>query len=201
MADTTTLLPTGTAVTEKGYKLIMKLLGKGAELHFTRAAVGTGTREETVPIETLTGLIAFRMDAEIADYGLTGDDQAYVDVQLSSEGTTEGFSVTEVGLFAEDPDEGEILYAYLDLSGDPTYIYAEGDGSIVKYAEFSLFVLVGETQQISAVVTPRSFVTGELLERKVAMLRTEIADKTRVLLGAEDTVLLNNDMLFVTTEE
>ena len=74
---------------------------------------------------------------------------------------TEGFLVTEVGVFAEDPDEGEILYGYMDISTDPTYIYANGSTNRSKFAEFTLYVLVGSVSNVIAAVTPGSIITRD----------------------------------------
>ena len=86
---------------------------------------------------------------------------AYITVQVSSDNVTEGFLVTEVGVFAEDPDEGEILYGYMDISTDPTYIYANGSTNRSKFAEFTLYVLVGSVSNVIAAVTPGSIITRD----------------------------------------
>ncbi len=80
---------TGTYVTRAGYRLLTKLLAAQGELHFTRAAVGTGKIPEGYSAETLTGLTQYKMDAEIASYGVESE-KAYVIAQISSEKVSEG---------------------------------------------------------------------------------------------------------------
>lgn len=184
------ILPVGTVLTTKGQRLIAKLLGAKGALEFTRAAVGSGTLQKGVSAESLIGLLDPKMDANISAYGIE-NDQAYVTAQVSSEGVTEGFLVTEVGIFAKDPDEGEILYAYMDISTDPTYIYAAGTGNIAKLAEFQLYVLIGQLKSVTAVITPGSFVSKSEFDEKTKELG-------RVLIGADNTALKGNDTLFVT---
>lgn len=154
---------TGTYVTAAGYRLLTKLLAAQGELNFTRAAVGTGKIPEGYSAEALTGLTQYKMDAEIASYGVESE-KAYVTCQISSEKVSEGFLVTEVGVFATDPDEGEILYGYMDISGDPTYIYSNGSGSMAKFAEFQMYFLIGALQKVTAIITPGSYVSREALK-------------------------------------
>ena len=170
---------TGTFVTNKGFALITKLVAAQAELEFTRAAVGTGSPPEGYSPEGMIGLNAYKMDAQIADYGVQ-DDTAYITVQVSSDNVTEGFLATEIGIFAEDPDEGEILYGYMNISTDPTYIYANGSSNRSKFAEFTLYLLIGSVSGVIAAVTPGSIITKETF--KAANME---ATDTHGLLGDE----------------
>ena len=160
MANEHAIQATGTFVVSKGFRLLTKLAASQGSLQFTRAAVGTGKPPEGYSPESMIGLNAYKIDAEIADYGVQ-DDMAYITVQVSSDNVTEGFLVTEVGVFAEDPDEGEILYGYMDISTDPTYIYANGSTNRSKFAEFTLYVLIGSVSNVIAAVTPGSIITRD----------------------------------------
>ena len=160
MANEHAIQATGTFVVSKGFRLLTKLAASQGSLQFTRAAVGTGKPPEGYSPESMIGLNTYKIDAEIADYGVQ-DDMAYITVQVSSDNVTEGFLVTEVGVFAEDPDEGEILYGYMDISTDPTYIYANGSTNRSKFAEFTLYVLVGSVSNVIAAVTPGSIITRD----------------------------------------
>lgn len=160
MANEHVIQATGTFVVSKGFRLLTKLAASQGSLQFTRAAVGTGKPPEGYSPESMIGLNTYKIDAEIADYGVQ-DDMAYITVQVSSDNVTEGFLVTEVGVFAEDPDEGEILYGYMDISTDPTYIYANGSTNRSKFAEFTLYVLVGSVSNVIAAVTPGSIITRD----------------------------------------
>lgn len=160
MANENTIQATGTFITRKGLNLITKLVAAKGTLSFSRAAVGTGKPPEGYSPDSMISLSSYKMDAEIADYGIQ-EDKAYVTMQVSSDQVEEGFLLTEVGLYATDPDEGEILYAYMDISTDPTYIYANGSANRTKYAEFTLYVLVGTVEKVTAAVTPGSIITKE----------------------------------------
>ncbi len=121
---------TGTVLTNKGLSLITKLVSAQATLSFSRVAVGTGHTPSGYDPQNMIGLNEYKMDALISSYGVSPDraDVAYLVAQVSSVDVPEGFAITEAGVFATDPDEGEILYAYLDLTEDPQYIYGHRQG-------------------------------------------------------------------------
>ena len=179
MANEHAIQATGTFVVSKGFRLLTKLAASQGSLQFTRAAVGTGKPPEGYSPESMIGLNAYKIDAEIADYGVQ-DDMAYITVQVSSDNVTEGFLVTEVGVFAEDPDEGEILYGYMDISTDPTYIYANGSTNRSKFAEFTLYVLIGSVSNVIAAVTP-----GSIIPRDTFTAANLKAIDTHGILGGE----------------
>lgn len=149
----------GTVITNKGVALIAKLLASGQELIFTRAAVGTGRLPGGFSPQNMTGLVKYKKDGDIAACSSSGDIASVI-FQISSIGVTEGFTVTEVGLFATDPDDGEILYSYMDLSEDPQYIYAEG-GAVSKFAEIELQTVIGQLEKVTAYINPGSLLTND----------------------------------------
>lgn len=149
----------GTVVTRKGLQLITKLVASETALTFTRVAIGTGKVPGGYDPGSMTGLNEYKMDGSIASHSASGDEASVV-MQISSIGVETGFTITEAGLFATDPDEGEILYAYLDMSADPQYMYPENN-AISKFIEMTLVVKIGEVQSVTAVINPGSLVTKE----------------------------------------
>ena len=145
----------GTVLTNKGLALITKLVAASTELQISRVAVGTGRVPSGVDPQIMVDLNEYKMDAQIESYGVSPDqsDVAYIAAQVSSIGVSAGFAVTEAGVFATDPDIGEILYAYLDLTEDPQYIYAETD-AISKFAEITFNVLIGSVAKVTTYVSP-----------------------------------------------
>lgn len=153
---------TGTVITTKGRSLIAKMIATGKAVEFTRAAVGTGNIPEGYDPAGMAGLNRYRMDGKITAMS-SGNETAYITFQIASRDVNAGFVVTEAGLFAADPDEGEILYAYLDMSDDPQYIYKNG-GEVNKVAEITLGVIIGQVERITAVISPDGLVTRKQLD-------------------------------------
>lgn len=163
----------GTIITSKGIALIAKLIASGNSLLLTRMAVGTGQMPEgTVPAE-LEGLINFNMNGNISTMQAEGSIATLV-CQIIPDDDAQGFVMTEAGVYAKDPDEGEVLYAYLDLSDDPQYIYGKKTG-VTKFLELILSIVVGQVNGIDANINLSSIVTKEVMERELAKIEKRYA--------------------------
>jgi hypothetical protein len=165
----------GTIITKKGIKLITKLLASKQQLVFTRAAVGTGSIPPDCDPADMTDLVHYKMDGDIANYSVDGDE-AIILFQISSSNVESGFVITEAGLFADDIDEGEILYAYLDLTEDPQYVYAKED-TVQKFIEIEFKTVVGEMETITVITSPTALITREVLDNELsAIINPEFDD-------------------------
>lgn len=95
------------SITEKGLALQNKLIA-GEALKFTKVNTGASTvLEEELP--TQTEVADFRQDAVIQRIKTSGED-VLMPVLLTNTSLMEGYTLHQVGIYAEDPDEGEILY-------------------------------------------------------------------------------------------
>lgn len=117
----------GSYLTEKGNALIGKLLASEGTLKFTKVTAGDGSIPSGKSPEGMTELGNYVTDGLIASVSSSATGEASVVVQISSIDLAQGFSCTELGLWAEDPDEGDILYAYLYLQQHPEWIRADAD--------------------------------------------------------------------------
>lgn len=163
----------GTIITNKGIALIAKLIASGSPLAFTRMAVGTGQISDGIDPAGLAGLMNYKVNGTIAAVETDGEVASLV-CQISSDENVQGFTITEAGIFATDPDEGEILYAYLNLSDDPQYIYGEEAG-VSKFLEIILSVVVGQVSNIDASISISSLVTREVMERELTKIEKRYA--------------------------
>lgn len=180
----------GTVITKKGLKLITKLLASDGELEFSRVAVGTGSAPPETDTPSLEDLISYKMDGVIAEVKSDPEhQQASVRFQVDSINVEESFVVTEAGVYAQDPDEGEILYAYLDMSEDPQMVY-NSESAISKFLEMTLVVVIGTVEKITAVINPQSLVTKEELQQAKK-------EFTQIIWGSADTEIKDNEVLFV----
>ena len=178
----------GTIITKKGMRLISKLLASEQVLNFTKVEIGSGHAEEDVDLENLTQLVFYERDGYIAKCFTSPDENiASVVCQISSIGTVVGFVATEAGLYAEDPDEGEILYAYLDMWDDPQYIYAESN-AISKFFEITMSVVISKVKSVTAVINMNSMITYEEFDRlsnelykKITDLQKQIGDLSKLI--------------------
>ncbi len=161
----------GTVITKKGLILITKLLASDGEMEFSRVAVGTGSAPPETDTPSLQDLVSYKMDGVIAEVKPDLEhQQASVRFQVNSINVEESFVVTEAGVYAKDPDEGEILYAYLDMSDDPQMVY-DSESAISKFLEMTLVVVVGTVEKITAVINPQSLVSREDFDKEISSLQ------------------------------
>lgn len=143
--------------TKKGAALAVKL-NAGAALTITRAALGSGETEESAAAlseEVMTAAVG----APTAEGGT-----AEVPITLAEAQVDRSFLLTEVGLYAADPDEGEILYQIYRLAR-PCAVTAGGEDTLC----FLPRLTVG-SGGISVVCSP----AGLLRESDLAPIRQRV---------------------------
>lgn len=99
-------------LTNKGVLLLSKLQ-TGSMLEITRVSVGDGqiNLEET-SINELNDLVHYLCNTKIISNRNNSNGTSTLKVELTNEGREQAIFIREIGIFANDPDEGEILYGY-----------------------------------------------------------------------------------------
>jgi hypothetical protein len=98
-------------LTTKGQALYAKAQA-GTQLKFTKLQIGSGNIGTTNP-ETLTALISPKYDVGIQSITPnTANKTATISGMISNSSVTTATYICEIGIFAQDPDDGEILYGY-----------------------------------------------------------------------------------------
>lgn len=168
----------------KGIALIGKVLAGRCRMHYTRIAVGKGRIPEGVNPKALTEPPEYVMDAKISGVTNPVDGECQVSAQINSKYVEKGFYATGLLLYADDPDDGEVPYTYLNLEGDPEWI--RPSSSIVgKLAYFDLIAAVGDVDMVYASIDPEALVTAGELEAALQRSSSElIARITAMLAGA-----------------
>lgn len=145
----------GLVMTDKGIALQSKVQA-GEVLNITKLKLGSGTLPEETDIRKLTDLIKPEQNLGIGGREPNGD-YCKISATISNVGLEAGYYVRELGVFAQDPDDGEILYAYT-TDGAPDYLPAEG-GSTVISQEFSVNIAVSDTDKINVEIDPGALAT------------------------------------------
>lgn len=139
----------GLKLTNKGIALQAKLLAGGI-LHYNRLAMGDGTL--TGSSATLNALISQKATLDIVKVKTMPGGQAVVGAKMSNAAIGTGFYFREIGLFAQDPDEGEILYCYGNAGSSADFIAPGTGGSdgIEKYID--VISLIGNASTVTATI-------------------------------------------------
>lgn len=159
-------------ITENGRKLISKIIMGTENIKFTKVSVSsTGYTEEQ--LATLTALENVEQTSLVSKVTRTDSFVMKVEAAFSNVDLTEGYNLNTLGLYATDPDEGEILYAVTREKSGNCYMPAY-NGTTVTAAYIQLFTSVGNADNISMEINPGAYATiGDIqaLEKEVADIK------------------------------
>lgn len=149
-------------MTDVGADLQAKVNAGKTKLTFTKIKVGSGVNA-TNPL-ALTDVISSKW--ETTNFVVKQEGKIVsVDTFITNSGITEAFRMSEIGLFAQDPDKGEVLYAYL-TDPEPDRMPAAG-GSVVVSQELTIGMIFSNTGNVSLTVNMGALVTHEQLTEAV----------------------------------
>ena len=149
---------TGGALTAAGRKLQAKAEA-GTTLKFTCMKLGDGSEKDT---DDLTDLKNAKLSIPISSI-TTADNLCKVTALLQTRNITAGFYAREWGLFAEDPDAGEILYM-ICLDSAPDYVPPE-EVAVKESATFTMNVVVGKIASITVNIPDDALATVAMVDK------------------------------------
>lgn len=135
------------SLTDSGRSLLVKALS-GETLTFSKLAIGTG--ETNSAARTLTGMINQVVDMEITNIE-RGDGLVSLEGSFDNSVLNDNIYARELGVYAIDPDDGEILYAYANAGEFASYISASNSTSYERVS-INVLVAVGDAEHIEAVM-------------------------------------------------
>ena len=172
-------------MTDVGAALQAKVNAGKTKLTFTKIKIGSGVNP-TNPL-ALTDVISSKWETTNFVVKLEGKIVS-VDTVITNTGIHEAFRMSEIGLFAQDPDKGEILYAYL-TDPEPDRMPAES-GSVVVSQELTIGMVFSNTGNVSLTVNMGALITREQLTEAVKQHNTDISshppitDQIKAILGS-----------------
>lgn len=155
-----------TVLTDKGAALLSKLT-QGNTLNITKAITGSGfvtpglltkQTEVTDPQQELT----FR------PVSYPEEGQCAITVALKNEGLAVGYKATQVGLYATDPDEGEILFFITQSTDAASGTIVPSETEMPGYsAEWTFYLKYGQADGVTVEVYAAGTVSREEMEQYV----------------------------------
>lgn len=146
----------GLILTKQGRQLQAKVEA-GTKLTITKLKLGSGVLQEGKQMEELTDLVEPKQNIGIATIEAQDNGMCKVSATISNAGLSVGYYVRELGVFATDPDKGEILYLVATDSA-PDYLPAEGGATVVSQ-EFAVYVSVNNTDNVVAEIDAGALAT------------------------------------------
>lgn len=144
-----------TIITKKGRELIAKLQVSGATTKFSSLVLGAGTDKLTEESIQLTDP---RQKFELDSAKLSSDATDKIELTASPNniGLESGYTIREMGIYAQDPDEGNILYAVINTEDNsstydqfPAYSGEEDFAEII----FRMEIRVANAKEVTIVLS------------------------------------------------
>lgn len=131
-------------LTDAGLALLTKVVADSEELHFTKLGLGSGSTAGTSDMTNLVSSITITSFTKgVGAASMTG--------VLDNANVQTGYYATELGVYAQDPDDGEILYAYAFNGSNPTYIPPASSASYER-VNLTVVVAIGDAEEVTATI-------------------------------------------------
>ena len=183
----------GTILTNKGKTLQGKVEAGKCKLELTKMKIGSGILENGRDLEGSIELIHSEQEIGLSEIETMDTGECVVHATLSNINVKTGFYARELGLYATDPDEGEILYA-ITTDSNPDYIQAYGGTTTISY-DIALTIIVDNATHTVATIDPEGLVTEAKLQRHDADTAAHTALATTIddnLVPTSDTNTIRN---------
>ena len=150
-------------------------------------------------LENEESLSPEKQSGSITKLERVNDVAVKIETSFSNTELTEGYYMRSLGLMAQDPDDGEILFAItIEVTGQcwmPAYNAVSVSGVYIQ-----MVATVGNADNVTVEINPGASATvGDVqaLQAQIDVIKEQIV----VLIGPETTELGNNTLLFVTEAE
>lgn len=151
----------GFTVTDKGRALIAKLVA-GKQLELSKIMVGSGSCPDDTKPRELLDLCTPVAEATSTTPQYDGE-KVSMTVEYRSDmngGLKKGFWLKEFGIYAVDPDEGEILIYYGSLGDYPQWVSPLSKTGI-DVRRFPVCIIIGDDSGVSVDYNCQSWMTAE----------------------------------------
>lgn len=172
-------------ITQKGQALMAKMIAGHGNINFTKIAASE-TSYTDAQLEGLTSLSGVKQTTLVSKVIRTNNVAIQVEGALTNTGLSAGYNMRTIGLYAIDPDEGEILYGVSNSTVAgwmPPY-----NGITVSGAFFKLVTTVGNAENVSLNVDPGAVATiGDIqdLQKQIADLQAYVGYTDNDIFGVE----------------
>lgn len=122
----------------------------GVPLVFTRMRMGSGSMTGQ-QIADMTALITPQKWLTLNKSVASATGRHTLGAPITNSDVSVGFFFREIGVFATDPDIGEILYCYGNVGTGAEFIPAGGGSSIIN-EQFDVIAIIGAASNVSATV-------------------------------------------------
>ena len=138
----------GLKLTKAGLLLLAKAQ-TGVALNFTRVTIGDGMLPAGQNLTDLTALISPKMTLPIVGIKADGGGESTISCRVQNATLETEFLFRETGVFATDPDVGEILYAVENRGDNVTHMPSCQGSRRIDFV-YNLVTVIGQATSVTA---------------------------------------------------
>lgn len=151
-------------ITTKGLALQAKLI-EGTALNITRVVTGTGYVTPGLLLQQ-TAVSGEAQTLIIQTVTYPEEGKCKLPCYLTNDELTNGYTAMQIGVYATDPDEGEILYLIVQAEWGTGTIIPAGHEMPGYTAEWNFYFQYGQADAVTVEVDPANVATIIMLENK-----------------------------------
>lgn len=173
-------------ITNNGQALMAKMIAGSGNIDFTKVC-SSSTQYTESQLQALTALSNIKQTTLVSKVTRTNEVAIKIDAAYSNVDLKEGYYMRTLGLYAVDPDKGEILYAVCIEKSNNCYM-PPYNGVTVSAAYLQLYTTVGNADSVSLAVSPGAYATvGDIqaLEKEIADLKAYVGYSDGDIYGVE----------------
>mgnify|MGYP000950225429 FL=1 len=182
----------GGRLTKAGHDLQIKVEAGQCKLELTKIKLGDGA-EDISSVDRMTDLVGPKAEFGISQVEAK-DGLCTVTGIIHTSNVSAGFYVREWGLFAKDPDRGEILYM-ISIDPNPESIPPK-TAALKQAATYAMNIVVANAANIEVRIDPAGLVNTEMLARGARLIKRGTAYQYGDVLY--DPTMHTNLLLFCT---
>lgn len=173
------------ALTVGGTDLLVRALAGTADINFTSIKIGSGPDAGSLATDLNHAELQLPIESLTAD-----SDKVILTASFNNNSIVTGFRMTEVGVFATDPDDSsaEIMYAY-EYTDPANADFVPPNADRTLETELRILVYVGEAAHVTATIASGIYATQAALDAHIADTTKHI---TYVVAGRKDGTTLGD---------
>lgn len=179
-------------ITNKGQALMSKIIAGSGNIEFTKVSASSNIYTES-QILALTSLANVKQTVAISRITRINNVSVQIEAAMENSKLTSGYNMNSIGLYAKDPDDGEILYAVASVATSDKGAYMPPfNGLTASGAYFKLTTTVSNSDNVSLEVDQAAIATiGDVTD-----LQNQISD-LQAFIGYTDNDIYGVEVDFV----
>lgn len=179
-------------ITNKGQALMSKIIAGSGNIEFTKVSASSNIYTES-QILALTSLANVKQTVAISRITRINNVSVQIEAAMENSKLTSGYNMNSIGLYAKDPDDGEILYAVASVATSDKGAYMPPfNGLTASGAYFKLTTTVSNSDNVSLKVDQAAVATiGDITD-----LQNQISD-LQAFIGYTDNDIYGVEVDFV----